>query len=170
MLSAAKILQEDNSDIIFVLIGDGKDKPALQDLAKDIALNNLFFIPPAPKNYMPEVLAAADVCIAILKPVPLYATVYPNKVFDYMAAGRPVALAMEGVIREVVETAEAGIAVPPGDPNALADTLSYLANHPQERIRMGIKGNKYVKEHFNRIDQADKLGQIIEKMVKSNKV
>jgi glycosyltransferase involved in cell wall biosynthesis len=87
-----------------------------------------------------------------------------------MAAGRPVVLAMEGVIREVVDTAEAGIAVPPGDPNALANALIYLADHPEERVSMGIKGHEYVKRHFNRIDQADKLGQLIEKMVNSNKV
>ena len=170
ILSAAKIFQGGNSEITFVLIGDGKEKPALQDRAEDLSLDNLIFIPPAPKKHMPEVLAAADVCIAILKPIPLYATVYPNKVFDYMAAGRPVVLAMEGVIREVVETAEAGIAVPPGDPEALVNALNYLVDHPEKRARMGIKGNEYVKRHFNRIDQADKLGQIIEKMVKSNKV
>lgn len=170
VLSAAKILQEGNYEIIFVLIGDGKEKPALQQKAKVLALDNLKFIPPVPKNEMPDVLAAADACIAILKPVPLYATVYPNKVFDYMAAGRPVVLAMEGVIREVVETASAGIAVSPGDPNALADALSYLANHPEERINLGTNGNEYIKNHFNRIDQADKLGQIIENMVNSNKV
>lgn len=170
ILSAAKILQEDKSDIFFVLIGDGKEKSALQDQAKKLSLENLIFISPEPKNKMPEVLAAADACIAILKPIPLYSTVYPNKVFDYMAAGRPVILAMEGVIREVVEKAGAGISVSPGDPDALANAVKYLAEHPEERAEFGIMGNDYVKKHFNRIDQADKLGQIIEKMVNRNKV
>lgn len=170
VLSAAKIIQEKNSEIFFALIGDGKEKPALENQAENLALDNLIFIPPAPKNEMPEVLAAADACIAILKPVPLYATVYPNKVFDYMAAGRPVVLAIDGVIREVVEKAEAGITVPPGNPNALAEAVHYLANHPEERISFGFNGNEYVKKNFNRIDQADKLGQIIEKMVNRNKV
>ena len=50
----------------------------------------------------------------------MYATVYPNKVFDYMAAGRPVILAIDGVIRQVVEQAEAGVFVSPGDASALA--------------------------------------------------
>jgi glycosyltransferase involved in cell wall biosynthesis len=170
VLSAAKILQEQNSKILFVLIGDGKEKPALENQAEDLALDNLIFLPPAPKNEMPEVLAAADACIAILKPIALYATVYPNKVFDYMAAGRPVVLAMEGVIREVVEKAKAGISIPPGNPNALANAIKYLVNHPEERRSLGFKGNEYVKNNFNRIDQADKLGQIIEQMVNGNKV
>jgi glycosyltransferase involved in cell wall biosynthesis len=102
LLSAAQML-EDCSEILFILIGDGKEKPALEAQAKNLGLFNLKFIPPAPKKEMPDVLAAANTCIAILKPIPLYATVYPNKVFDYMAAGRPVVLAMEGVIKKVVE-------------------------------------------------------------------
>ncbi len=169
VLSAAKALQ-DRSDIMFVLIGDGKEKPTLQLRAKELALSNLRFIPPAPKKGMPDVLAAADVCIAILKPISLYATVYPNKVFDYMAAGRPVVLAMEGVIREVVESAEAGIVIPPGDSSAMAQAIRYFADQPQKGIDMGARGREHVKTHFNRPDQAEKLGQIIEKMVKGNKV
>ncbi len=54
---------------------------------------------------MVEVDAGANACIAILKPLELYKTTYPNKVFDYMAAGKPVILAIDGVIREVVENA-----------------------------------------------------------------
>jgi glycosyltransferase involved in cell wall biosynthesis len=170
VLSAAKILQTDNADIFFVLIGDGKEKAHIRAQAEELSLDNLIFLPPAPKKDMPDVLAAADVCIAILKPIPLYATVYPNKVFDYMASGRPVVLAMEGVIREVVERAGAGIPVTPGDPKALAKAIKYLADHPGERKLMGNNGHEHVKAHFNRIDQADKLGQIIEKLVNSNKV
>ena len=62
----------------------------------------------SPKDEMAEALAAADACIAILKPIEMYKTVYPNKVFDYMAAGRPVLLAIDGVIRDVVESAQCG--------------------------------------------------------------
>ncbi len=170
VLLAAKIMQKMDWDVTFVLIGDGKEKSALRDQANKLSLDNLVFIPPVPKNKMPDVLAAADVCIAILKPIPLYATVYPNKVFDYMAAGRPVVLAMDGVIREVIEKAKAGVPVSPGDPDTLANAVKYLLDHPEERIRLGRNGREYVKLNFNRIDQADKLGQIIEKMANNNKV
>ena len=66
-------------------------------------LENVLFLPPVPKSEMPAALAGADACIAILKPLDAYKTTYPNKVFDYMAAARPVVLAIDGVIREVVE-------------------------------------------------------------------
>ena len=55
------------------------------------------------------VVASADVCLAILQDIPMFRTTYPNKVFDYMAAGRPVILVIDGVIREVVEKAGCGI-------------------------------------------------------------
>ena len=89
------------------MLGDGKDKPALQAQAASDGLDNILFLPPIPKVEMPSALAAADACIAILKPVEMYKTTYPNKVFDYMAAGKPVILAIDGVIREVVENANA---------------------------------------------------------------
>ncbi len=169
VLTAAKML-EDRDNILIILLGDGKEKISLQSQAKELGLTNLIFLPPIPKTEIPNALAAADACIAILKPIPLYATVYPNKVFDYMAAGRPVILAIEGVIREVIETADSGIPIPPGDPAALAESVIYLADHPQERIEMGIKGRNYVKKHFDRPIQAEKFGQILEKMVKPSKV
>jgi glycosyltransferase involved in cell wall biosynthesis len=102
ILEAARLLRE-RVDIALVLLGDGKDKPALVQRAQDLNLTNIYFIPPLPKAQMPEALAAADACIAILKPIPLFTTVYPNKVFDYMAAGKPVILAINGVIRERVK-------------------------------------------------------------------
>ena len=88
VLEAAGQLR-DVANLAIVLLGDGKEKPGLQQRAEEMGLKNLHFIAPVPKTDMPLALAAADVCIAILKPIEMYKTVYPNKVFDYMAAGRP---------------------------------------------------------------------------------
>lgn len=169
ILEAASILRE-RKEIIFVLLGDGKDKPDLISRADDLQLHNLIFLPPVPKIDMPDALAAADACVGILKPVPLYGTVYPNKVFDYMAAGRPVILAMEGVIRQVVETAQAGIPVPPGDPGSLAEAVMALAIDPELGSEMGKNGYEYVKNHFNRPDQAEKFALAIENLFDRYKV
>ncbi len=76
---------------------------------------------------MAAALAGADACIAILKPLEEYKTTYPNKVFDYMAAGRPVVLAIDGVIREVVEAAACGIFAEPGNAVELANVIRRLA-------------------------------------------
>jgi glycosyltransferase involved in cell wall biosynthesis len=163
VLEAAKRL-EDRPEIALVLLGDGKEKPNLAAQAAQMGLENLVFLPPAPKIEMAQALAGADACIAILKPIPLYATVYPNKVFDYMAAGRPVILAIDGVIREVVEDSGAGVFVNPGDPQALAETIRWMADHPQECRTMGLKGRQVIEQKFDRMKLAEELAKIFEGM------
>ncbi|HUF39523.1 MAG TPA: glycosyltransferase family 4 protein [Anaerolineales bacterium] len=161
VLEAAALLA-DRPGLEIVLLGDGKEKGRLMGRAEAMGLKNLRFLPPVPKLGMREALAAADACIAILKPVEAYRTVYPNKVFDYLAAGRPVVLAIEGVIREVVEAAGAGIPVPPGDPGALAGALRELAADPERSRWMGRAGRAYVEVHFDRARLVEELVRIVE--------
>lgn len=165
VLEAAALLN-DRPEIAIVLLGDGKEKPALQNQATEMGLRNVLFLPPVPKAGMGDALAAADACIAILKPIPLYATVYPNKVFDYMAAGRPVLLAIDGVIRKVVEEAQAGLFIPPGDSPGLANAIAWLADHPDQAQAMGGRGRQAVEQNFDREQLAERLGLIIEALSK----
>lgn len=164
VLEAAALLK-DRPEIVIVLLGDGKEKPRLMAKAAAMELPNVYFLPPFPKKEMPQVLAAADACIAILKPIELYKTVYPNKVFDYMAAGRPVVLAIDGVIREVVEQAGAGIAVRPGDAAQLAEAIQALADQPERRQTMGLAGRRHVEAYFNRAHLAQQLANLVEATV-----
>jgi glycosyltransferase involved in cell wall biosynthesis len=163
LLDAAQQLQAEPR-IRIVLVGDGKEKAALQQRARAEGLENVLFLPPVPKEGMPAVLAAADCCIGILKPIELFKTTYPNKIFDYMAAGRPVILCIDGVIREVVESAQAGIFVPPGQSVLLAEAIQTLANDPQRGCRMGRSGREYVIRHFNRIKIAQQLALLLDDM------
>ncbi len=164
VLKAAKDLLP-RKDIVFVFLGDGKDKPALQVQAITDDLENVLFLPPIPKVEMPSALAAADACIAILKPVEMYKTTYPNKVFDYMAAGKPVVLAIDGVIREVIENANAGIPVHPGDSKQLSQAILQLADDPRLAQLMGHKGRLYVEKCFDRTLIASKLLGLMLEMV-----
>ncbi|MEW5940491.1 MAG: glycosyltransferase family 4 protein, partial [Chloroflexota bacterium] len=161
VLDAAKIL-EDEKKIQIVLLGDGKEKPALQARARDLGLTNVTFVDSIPKSEMPSALAAADACIAILKPLEEYKTTYPNKVFDYMAAGRPVALAIDGVIREVIEAAGCGIFAAPGHSSALAEAIRSLAEDEGRSRQMGLAGRKYLEEHFSRAAIGEKLVKLLE--------
>ena len=156
VLQAAKLLKAE-AKILIVLLGDGKDKPALQAKAAELKLGNVRFLPPLPKVDMPEALAAADACLAILKPISLYSSVYPNKVFDYMAAGRPVLLAIDGVMRKVIEEAEAGRFVPPGDAPALAQAITEMATDPAKARGMGRAGRATLEAHFDRNQLAEAM-------------
>ena len=160
VLQAANHLCQ-RSDIVFAFVGDGKEKANLQQQAIDMDLPNVIFAPPASKNQMAEVLAAADACIAILKPIEMYRTTYPNKVFDYMAAGRPVILAIDGVIRQVVEEAQAGIFVPPGDSFALASAVENLADNRQLAQSMGVLGRQAIETHYLRSLWTERFMDII---------
>jgi len=153
------------SAIRIVLVGDGKEKPGLVAHAQALGLRNVLFLPAVPKRELPAVLAGADAGIAILKPIEAYKTTYPNKVFDYMAASRPVLLAIDGVIREVVEAAECGLFVQPGDPVALAQAIRTLASDPQRARRMGVNGRRYLEQHFSRERIVDQLIGVLESTV-----
>ncbi len=165
LLDAAKLLADDDK-IRFALLGDGKEKPALQARAAQMGLTNVTFLPSVPKSEMPAALAAADACIAILKPLEEYKTTYPNKVFDYMAAGRPLVLAIDGVIREAVEAAGCGLFVQPGNPVAMAEAIRKLARDPKQSRLMGLKGRKYLEENFSREKMAGKLLGLLDEMMK----
>jgi glycosyltransferase involved in cell wall biosynthesis len=154
VLDAATLLRS-RHDILFVFVGDGKEKRALVARAYSAGLDNVRFEAAQPKDAMPAVIAAADVCIATLQDIPLFRTTYPNKVFDYMAAGRPTVLAIDGVIRDVVEQSGGGIFVPPGDPAALAGAIRQLADDRTTCARMGDDAREFVLRRFNRNDQAE---------------
>ena len=167
VLEAAKELENVTvtSKVTVTFLGDGKEKPALQQQAVEMKLTNALFLPPVPKADMAAALAGADACLAILKPIEEYKSTYPNKVFDYMAAGRPVILAIDGVIRAVVEAAGCGIFVQPGDPSALALAVRQLAADPDRARKMGLSGRIYLEEHFSRSAVAEKLALTMEGMV-----
>jgi len=152
----------DHPQIVLVLLGDGKEKPGLMARANAERLQNVRFVAPLPKREMAEALAAADACLAILKPLAAYRTTYPNKVFDYMAAGKPTILAIDGVIRQVVEQAEAGIFVPPGDGSALAEAILKLAADDDRRRQMGLSARRAVERSFDRRMLAAQLLRVME--------
>lgn len=164
VIQAASLLKDE--EVIFLLIGDGKEKPNLVRRSASLGLENLRFLSPLPKLKMGKALAAADACLAILKPIEAYKTTYPNKVFDYMAAARPVLLAIDGVIRQVVEGAEAGVFVAPGSPQALAQAVLELKGDPAAAQRMGERGRQCVEAEFDRALQAQRLQGLFSELVK----
>lgn len=164
LLRAARILQTEKS-LHFALVGDGKEKPGLVAQSEAWALERVHFIDPVPKQEMPSLLAEADAGLAILLPIEAYKTTYPNKVFDYMAAGLPVICVIDGVIREVVEKANAGVYVPPGDPEALAQGILHLKHDQGNAKAKGRSGQEWVCTHHDRRKLADDLNAVMEELL-----
>jgi glycosyltransferase involved in cell wall biosynthesis len=152
ILRAADRLR-DESKIHFVLFGDGKEGANLRAEANRLNLANVTFAGAAPKTKMPAVVAAADVCLAILQDIPGFRMTYPNKVFDHMAAGRATLLVIDGVIRDVIEASGGGVFVPPADDERLAQVIRELADDPTRLKRMGEQARAYLVQNFDRRDK-----------------
>lgn len=168
LLDAAERITERHG-ITIVLIGDGREKERLVASAAARGLDHVRFEAPVAKREMRHVLAAADVGIAILRDRPEFRTTYPNKVFDYMAAGLPTILAIDGPIRAVIEAADAGTFVPPGDPEALAKTIEAYRADPERRRTEGAAASRAVRDRFDRAQQAERFEALLEMITVSSR-
>jgi glycosyltransferase involved in cell wall biosynthesis len=167
LLRAARELKTE-PHIHFVLVGAGKEKASLMEQAKSWDLRQVHFIEPIPKRQVPGLLMQADAGLAILMAIDAYKTTFPNKVFDYMAAGIPVLCAIDGVIRKVVEEGQAGLFVEPGDPSALAAAILALVVDRAKAESMGESGRRWVCAHYDRKKLASDLAIIMEETLQQN--
>ncbi|MCB1183280.1 glycosyltransferase family 4 protein [bacterium] len=150
LVGAAELLA-DRPDILIACVGDGPERAGLAEQAARAGLTNIVFHGAVPKARMPGIVNACDVGAAVLQDNPTFRTVYPNKVFDYMACRRPVLLAIDGVAREMVcDQARAGVFARPEDPAALAAAIRALADDPQACAAYGARGSEWVRAHASR--------------------
>jgi glycosyltransferase involved in cell wall biosynthesis len=166
VLRAADRLRNEQN-IRFVLFGDGKERVPLEREAQRLNLNNVAFAGVHAKKEMPFVLASANVCLAILQNIKMFRTTYPNKVFDYMAAGRATILVIDGVIREVIESSKGGVFVQPGDDKKLASTILELSKDPLRVQQMGANARKYLVQHLDRRDRLDETLRFLQSLVRT---
>lgn len=148
---------KNHQHVRFVIVGDGKDRKKVTELIDELQLTNIQWHGVVGKSEMAAVLSAADACVAILQGLPMFRTVYPNKVFDYMAAGRPTILAIDGVIRAVVEESDGGVFVQPEKPQELSDAILAMASDPQRAKEQGLQAREYVTQNFDRSKHASEF-------------
>jgi glycosyltransferase involved in cell wall biosynthesis len=152
LLDAAEVLKErQRDDIRIFLIGDGKLKEGLRDRAARSGLDNVTFMDPVPKTRLMALLADAQVGLMILANVKaFYFGTSPNKFFDYIALGLPVVNNYPGWLAGMIEDQAIGIAVPPENPQMLADALIELADNPDQREEMGVRARQFAEQNFDR--------------------
>ncbi|RJX19118.1 MAG: glycosyltransferase WbuB [Desulforudis sp.] len=151
VLQAADELKEYTS-IEFVLVGDGPVKGDLLARAREMGLPNVRFMDPVPKGDIPDLLQAADAAVITLKDArAFYNAVSPNKLYDYLAAGKPVLCAVPGEVARMVDESACGLTAPAEDGLALARQTRVLAGLLEdERAGMGARGRQLVMERFSR--------------------
>jgi len=160
-VAAAERLK-DRPDILLVSVGDGPERSNLEQQVKEKGLSNVRFLGPQPKERMPDFVRACDVGAAVLQNNPTFRTVYPNKVFDYMACERPTVLAIDGVARKLVcEDAQAGLFAEPENPDALAKVVRQLADDAGLREKLGKAGRAWVLANATREALAERYLHIM---------
>lgn len=165
LLRAAERLKKEER-IRFVLFGDGKERAHLETEAKNKNLTNVIFAGTRPKKDMPLIVASADACLAILQDIPAFRTTYPNKVFDYMAAGRASVIVIDGITRELIEASQGGVYVHPADDVMLAQKILELSQNPAQVKAMGASAREYLVKNLDRRDKLNETLGLLEKLVK----
>lgn len=165
LLRAAERLKTEEK-IRFVLFGDGKERARLETEAKNKNLTNVIFAGTRPKKDMPLIVASADACLAILQDIPAFRTTYPNKVFDYMAAGRVSVIVIDGITRELIEASQGGVYVHPADDAMLAQKILELSQDPAKVKAMGASAREYLVKNLDRRDKLNETLGLLEKLVK----
>jgi colanic acid biosynthesis glycosyl transferase WcaI len=165
VLKAAALLREDRQ-VKFLFVGTGAAKQALVAKAAEMNVPNVVFVPPQPKERMPEFWSLCDVALIHLKDTKVFESVIPSKMFEAMGMGIPLLLsAPDGEARRVLENATAGLWTPPENPQALATAISTLRGDPALRARLAKQSHDAAPRH-SRERQARDVIAVLEESVK----
>lgn len=164
LLEAAERLR-DHADIRIVFVGDGADKPEMIVWAEKHGLTHVEFLPLQPKDRMPELYAAADVCFVPLRKGEYFTINIPSKIFEIMACARPIILGATGQALRIVTEAGCAIAVPPEDAEAFAEAVFRIYNDPGLAEQLGTSGRCFVTNHFTRRQKAKRYIEVLESVL-----
>jgi glycosyltransferase involved in cell wall biosynthesis len=161
VLQAAHRLASDPG-IQFLFVGEGPCKDDLRRLKDELGLSNVHMLDAQPRVIIPTYLSAADVALVPLRRLELFKGALPSKMFDAWACGCPVLLGIDGEARQVLERARAGIFVEPESVEAMAEAIRDLAADRERCREYGANGRHFVKAHYSRQAQAQRLTELLE--------
>ena len=148
VVDAARLAASRGSRVRFVLLGDGNQRPRLQGLSDGVS--NVQFMPPVSDDSFIPTLRSADVLL-VNEMAGLREMSVPSKLTSYFATGQPVLAATDpnSTTANEIESANAGLVVPPTDPEALLAAAERLGNDTALSQRLGHAGMKFCQEHLS---------------------
>lgn len=160
-LEAANLLR-DESDVHFVLIGDGATKADLQTRAQQLALENVRFLGYQPKAELAASLSAADLHFVVLDPA-IDECLMPSKIYGILASGTPVLVAArpDCELAQLVRTHRVGMVVDFGDSRAIAEKIAWACEHPEELAEMGRCARLLAVEQYDRQYITHRFGEVL---------
>lgn len=159
---AAALIESPGIHVAFV--GEGAAKSELEERVQRLSLENVTLHPGVPSGEVPALVAAADICLVPLRHVPLFETFIPSKIFEFLAAGKPIVGSVRGEAAEILEKAGQPV-VPPEDAGAIAAAIENLASDPLRRAEIGSAGRSFVKQNFDRRALAARYRELMERAV-----
>ncbi len=160
VLEAARLLEHEQ-DIHFLFVGEGAEKQALVDRARERKLPNVSFHPALPRDRVPDLYRLADICLVPLRNIPLFRTFIPSKMFEIMGTGRPIVAAVEGEAAEILTESRAARITPPEDAGAMAAAILELEKDPAARDELARNGREFVSKHYDRRELARRYLEIL---------
>ncbi|RLK63786.1 glycosyltransferase WbuB [Atopobacter sp. AH10] len=164
----AKLLQEEDLPVLFLIVGDGRFK---DDLVKEIKQKNVQsyfqFIDRQPSNVISDILAEVDVAFLSFDDNPIYEKTIPAKLQTYIACAKPVLVSAKGEVERIIKEAKAGLTCPAGDERALLSCIKYFMNMDPEQLKaMGKNARNYFEANFSKTKLMDQLDQLFQKECK----
>ena len=161
LIEAAQILSN-NTQLHFVLVGSGKEKENLVQKVRSLGLQNITFIDAIPKKQIQSMLELFDICYIGWQKNSLYRFgIAPNKLPEYLYAGKPIIHAFSGK-GDIVQQAQAGITIEAEDPQAIVGAVQQLYTLTEEqRLQLGASGKQFVLQHLEYAMIAEKLENIV---------
>lgn len=169
VIEAARILAERGKDhIVIILHGDGGKRSELEKMTQDYKLTNVVFSDLVPdKAEIAQIVAGCDVSLTIYRSAKEH-TWSPNKMFDALAAGKPVLINVLGWLGEMIEDNNCGKCLEPHRPEALADALEELALNPDLCREMGSNARALAEREFDRAKLAGRLEQVLSETLRKS--
>ncbi|HSP16218.1 MAG TPA: glycosyltransferase family 4 protein [Thermoanaerobaculia bacterium] len=159
-----------SSKVLIALVGDGSDRERLVGLAREQHVEDrVQFVDRQPMSRMPEFMAASDALLVHLRRSELSRFIIPSKTLAYLAAGRPIIMAMEGAAADLVSEAGAGIVIPPDDPVHLARTIESLAAMRQNAVeQFGKNGRSYLQANLAKERVIARYEELLSRVARKN--
>jgi glycosyltransferase involved in cell wall biosynthesis len=159
IIKAAKLLQEKDIQINWVIIGDGRAKDSLINQINFYKLSNSFhFFGIKPSDEMPYYFACSDVLLVSLKKSVVFSITIPSKVQSYLACKKPIIANMDGVGAETIIKSNSGLVSNSGDYHELANNIECMFNMSKSDLnKLAQNGYDYFLSNFERKIVYDKL-------------
>jgi len=165
VLLAAEILQSQSSQLAFIFLGAGLEVDRLKQVAADMQLHNVLFLPAVPMGEVGAYLQAADVLLVHLKKDELFRITIPSKTQAYMAAGKPILMAVDGDAAVLVERSQCGFTADSENPEAIAEAALHLMQcSTQERERMASNAKQYYRENLSLESGSRRFAEIFSRL------